>query len=232
MASPAGDGLANPAESDDAAAAEAHAAQAVERARQARARADELRRQAAGLAPTAEPDAGSGAESAAATLHIRRTPRWRPIAAGAAALVFCAIAGLIGAMTWSHHVAQTAKDHAATAAAVARQGVIDVMSLNFVNAEEDVQRIVDNATGKFKQDFQGQQYLLVKQLIESKVVAHVTVTGVAVESATDDSAVVLVATTSQAANAKSAQQPPKRFRVVVTLAKDQGRLKISQLAYL
>ncbi len=105
------------------------------------------------------------------------------------------------------------------------------MSLNFVNAEDDVSRILDNSTGKFRQDFQGQQYILVRQLIDAKVVTHVDVTGVGVQSATDDSAVVLVAATSQAANIKDPHPAPKRFRVVVTLAKDQGRLKISQLDY-
>ncbi|MEZ0052312.1 Mce-associated membrane protein [Mycobacterium sp. MAA66] len=220
MAPPATDGSADTAGTDDVAAAEAHAALAEARARQARARADVLRRQTVESTPAAAPAVG------------RRSSRWHRIAAGVAALVFCAFLGLGAAMTWSHHVAQTHRQQQEQAAAVARQGVIDIMSLNFVNAEEDVQRILDNATGKFKQDFQGQQYLLVKQLIMSKVVAHVTVTGVAVQSATDDSAVVLVATTSQAANANDAQQAPKRFRVVVTLAKDQGRLKISDLAYL
>jgi len=157
--------------------------------------------------------------------------RRRPIAAALAALTFCVLLGLGSAMAWSHHVAQTHRHQREHAADVARRGVIDVMSLNFVNAEDDVQRIMDNATGKFKQEFQGQQFILVRQLIESKVVTHVTVTAVAVQSASDDSAVVLVAATSQAANIKDPHPAPKRFRVVVTLAKDQGRLKISQLTY-
>jgi Mce-associated membrane protein len=223
MAPQAVDGSANTAETDDVAAAEAQAALAEEHARQARTRAAELRRQAAGPASTTV--------SSAPVTTARRKSRWRPIAAVAAALSFCAFLGLGSAMTWSHHVAQTHRQQREHAADVARQGVADLMSLNFVNAEDDVQRIMDNATGEFRKDFQGQRYLLVKQLIQLKVVTHVHVTGVAVQSASDDSAVVLVATTSQAANAKDPQTAPKRFRVVVTLAKDQGRLKISQLAY-
>lgn len=223
MAPQAVDGSANGAETDDVAAAEAQAAIAEERARQARAHAADLRRQAAGPAPAPVPSA--------AVASSQRSVRWRPIAAGLAALAVSIFLGIGSALTWSHHVAQTHRHQQERAAAVARQGVINIMSLNFVNAEEDMQRIMDNATGTFKQQFQGQQFILVKQLIESKVVTHIDVTGVAVQSASDDSAVVLVATTSQAANAKDHHPAPRRFRVVVTLAKDQGRLKISQLAY-
>jgi Mce-associated membrane protein len=224
MAPQAVDGSANTAESDEVAAAEAQAALAEERARTARTRAAELRRQATGSpAPSAVGDAEAPA---------RRALHWRPIAAALAALIFCVLLGLGSALAWSHHVTQTHRHQQERAADVARRGVIDVMSLNFVNAEEDVQRIMDNATGRFKEEFQGQQFILVRRLIESKAVTHVKVTAVAVQSASDDSAVVLVAATSQAANINDPHPAPKRFRVMVTLAMDQGRLKISQLAYL
>lgn len=224
MAPQAVDGSAHTAETDDVAAAEAQAALAEERARQARARAAALRRQATGTATTEAPPAADASS--------QRSARRRTVAAGLAALTFCALLGIGSALTWSHHVAQAHRHQQERAAAVARQGVTDIMSLNFVNAEEDMERIMANTTGKFREQFQGQQFTLVRQLIEAKVVTHVTVTGVAVQSASDDAAVVLVAATSQAANAQNAHPAPKRFRAVVTLAKDQGRLKISQLAYL
>ncbi|MDH6245341.1 hypothetical protein [Mycobacterium sp. OTB74] len=229
MSPSAVDGSANSADADDAAAAEAEAARAEERAKAARARAAELRRKADELAPSGVPATAAEAEPAVA--DHRRTLSLRHLTLGLAALLFCAILGVIAAMSWTHHVAQTQRQRAADAAAVARQGVIDLMSLNFINADEDMQRVMDNATGKFKEEFQGQQYTLVKQLEKSKVVTHVDVTAVATESASADSAVVLVAATSQATNLTNARQPPKRFRVVVTLAKDQGRLKISQVAF-
>lgn len=222
MAPPAVDSSAHTAAADDVTAAEAEAALAEERARHARARATELRRQAAESRSTAAP---------AAAITPRRLPRWRPVAACLAGLAFCIALGISGALSWNHQVAQTHLQQQHRAAAAARQGVSDVMSLNFVNAEDDVSRILDNSTGKFRQDFQGQQYILVRQLIDARVVTHVDVTGVGVQSATDDSAVVLVAATSQAANIKDPHPAPKRFRVVVTLAMDQGRLKISQLDY-
>lgn len=224
MAPPDVDSSTNPADIDDAddeSAAEAKAALADERARQARARADELRRQAQGLpAPT----------TSASDAPKRRG--WRLIAVGAGAFAFCALLGLGSALTWDHHVAQAKRDQIATAAAVARQGVTDLMALNFINADEDVQRILNNSTGHFRQDFAGQQYLLVKNLERSKAVTKVDITGIAVQSATADSAEVLVAATVQAANVANPHASPKRFRVAVSLTKDAGRLKISQLSFI
>ncbi|MDR3665059.1 MAG: hypothetical protein P4L86_32525, partial [Mycobacterium sp.] len=176
-------------------------------------------------------DSVTAAAPPAAVAPRRGSLRWRPIAVGVAALACCTLLGIGAALSWNHHVAQTHRQQQQRAAAAARQGVIDVMSLNFVNAEDDMRRVMDNATGRFKEEFQGQQFILVRQLIDAKVVTHVDVTGVAVQSASDDSAVVLVATTSQAANTKDPHPAPKRFRLVVTLTKDQGRLKISQLDY-
>ncbi|WP_020102288.1 hypothetical protein [Mycobacterium sp. 360MFTsu5.1] len=214
---------ADTAAAGDAAAAEAEAVQAEERARQARARAAELRRQATESVAAASPTTAA---------PPRQVSRWRPIAVGLAGLAFCILLGIGASLSWRHQLAQTQHQQQERAAAAARQGVINVMSLNFINAEDDVKRIADNATGKFKDDFQGQQYILVRQLIDAKVVTHVEVTGVAVQSVSENSAVVLVAATSQAANTKDPHPAPKRFRVVVTLTQDEGLLKIADLEYI
>jgi len=224
MAPPAVDGSANPPETDDVAAAEADAALAEQRAQAARARAAELRRQAGGHPPQ------DIAEPAAPTTG--RSRWWRPVAVALAAAASCGLLGVGSALAWKHHVAQSKRAEVATAAEVARQGITDLMALNFVNAEEDVQRIVDNATGTFKKDFETQRYMMVKHLLQSKAVTKVSITGVAVQSATADSAEVLVSVISQAANITNPQAAAKRFRVAVDLAKDQGRLKISKVAFI
>ena len=58
------------------------------------------------------------------------------------------------------------------------------MSLDFNNAQEDVQRIIDNSTGQFKKDFEDQADDFVKVAQDSKVITDVTVNATAVESMT------------------------------------------------
>ena len=52
------------------------------------------------------------------------------------------------------------------------------MSLDFNKAKEDVQRIIDNSTGQFKDDFQHQSADFIKVAQDSKVITEVTVNSV------------------------------------------------------
>ena len=196
-----------------AAAHEAEARAAEDRAAAARARAAQLR------------------ESAAAAGR-RRRPAW-PAAAVVvvAVVVIAALTGLSAAMFWQRHTADQRQQQAAAYSAAAKQGVITLMSLDFTDAKVGVQRVIDNATGKFKEEFSAQSDLLVKALEQSKVVTEVTVSEVAVESMTDHSAVVLVSAQSQAANVNDGRKQPQRFRIAVALADDAGQLKLSQVDF-
>ena len=116
-------------------------------------------------------------------------------------------------------------------AAAARQGVVTLMSLDYNKAKEDVQRIIDNSTGQFKQDFQNQAEDFAKVAVESKAVTETTVTGVAVESMTDDTATVIVAASSKVTNAAGAKQEPRSWRLSVNLARDGGQMKMSKVEF-
>lgn len=209
--------------------AEAEAALAEARAKAARARAEQLRRQAQ---VHAEPALETEPEHVDQAPVTRRRSAGRLVAAGAAVVVLCALLGLSGFMAWKDHGAEQLRQRQAEAAAVARQGVVNIMSLDFTNAQGDIQRVLDSATGKFRDDFQSESEFLIKALEESKVVTEVTVNGVAVESVSADAAVVLVAAQSKASNATDPRQDPQQFRVAVTLARDSGALKMSQVDFL
>jgi Mce-associated membrane protein len=116
-------------------------------------------------------------------------------------------------------------------AAAGRQSVVTLMSLDFNNAEEDVQRIIDNATGEFKTDFQNQAKDFVKVAQDSKVITDVSVTSSAVEKMDKNTAVVLVAATSRVTNAAGAKQEPRAWRLSVNLQRDGGQIKMSKVEF-
>ena len=64
-------------------------------------------------------------------------------------------------------------------AAAARQSVVTLMSLDFNKAKEDVQRIIDNSTGQFRDDFKNQAEDFIKVAQDSKVITEVTVNATA-----------------------------------------------------
>jgi len=116
--------------------------------------------------------------------------------------------------------------------AAGRQSVVTLMSLDFNNAEADVQRIIDNTTGQFQKDFQDQQADFIKVAQDAKVITDVNVTATAVESMTPTSAVVLIAATSRVTNSSGAKQEPRAWRLSVNLERvDGGQVKMSKVEF-
>jgi Mce-associated membrane protein len=92
-----------------------------------------------------------------------------------------------------------------------------------------VQRVLDGSTGRFRSNFSESADDFVKALKDEKIVTRATVNDAAVESVTGDSAVVLVSATShrEGPKAPADQQQPRLWRVVVTLVREDGQIKMS-----
>jgi Mce-associated membrane protein len=188
-------------------------------------------------AAKAEGDAAGDAEQPArrrSRLSGRlRRPKWSTLAASLAVLVVLGALAGSGYMIKEHHDAVQRRQRAAEFVAAARQGVVTLTSLDFNNAKQGVQRILENSTGSFKDDFLKMADDFTKVVEQSKVVSQGSVQAAAVEldSMTKDSAVVLVASTSEVTNAAGAKQDPRNYRLIVTVARDGGQLKISKVEF-
>ncbi len=163
----------------------------------------------------------------------RRRPKLKIVAASLAVICIAALLAASAYMVWEHRNASRQQRRVAEFAAAARQGVVTLTSLDFNNAKEGVQRILDDSTGAFKDDFQKMANDFTKVVEESKVIEQGTVQAVAVDldSVTDDSAVALVASKSEVTNAAGAKQDPRSFRLIVTLSRDGGQLKMSKVEF-
>ncbi|MEU8895945.1 hypothetical protein [Nocardia sp. NPDC048505] len=235
----------------DEAEAAAREAAALAAAARARAHAGRLRRraEAAAAAPETESDrdpepedADAGAAESeepsepAALVHRLRTrvaqARPRRLAWIAVALVLLvASAGVCGYTLWQHRELTQQDRRAAEFTAAARQGVVALTSLDFNHAKEDVQRVLDNSAGAFHDDFRGRAEDFTKVVQQSQVTTEGRVNASAVESMTDDTAVVLVAATSRITNAAGAQQEPRVWRLSVTVSRVGDQLKISKVEF-
>jgi Mce-associated membrane protein len=231
-------------ESAVAAAAEAEAAAAEARAVAAHARAIQLRR-LADLA-TSNPEAASSPavsdtnrDELAQTSGTPPAPsrrRWwarvrRHLVVGGAGAVICALLAASAYLSWHHHGVMQNRARAAEFAAAARQGVVNMTSLDFGKANDDVSRILSSSTGAFKDDFERHAADFTSVVEQSKVVTKGAVNATAVESMTDDSAVVLVSATSTVTNAAGAKAEPRSWRLIVTVSRDAGQLKMSKVEF-
>jgi Mce-associated membrane protein len=190
---------------------------------------------------TESPDTGNvrTAEHAADTAPSPRRRRVRAMLRrrGRTALVAAATAVIVasigggGFAAWQHHQVTEKNRRTAEYTAAARQGIVALTSLDFNRARDDVQRILDNSTGSFHDDFQGRADDFTKVIQQSQVSTEGKVDAAAVESMTNDSAVVLVAATSQVTNAAGAKQEPRVWRLSVTVSRVGEQLKMSKVEF-
>jgi Mce-associated membrane protein len=204
---------------------EASAAEAQAKAFAARARADALRRQVA--------------ESRTLAEKIRdRHPPWlrlpsaKLLAITEASVLICASLSVTVLMLVHHrHVAQDHQRRAEFAAA-ARQSVVTMMTIDPAKVQQNMKDVIANATGQFKSTLEaGEADELVKGAQESKVSTTASIQSVAVESMTQNSAVVLVAATTEGTAPDKKPLPPASWRIGVTLQREDGQLKTSQFEF-
>ncbi|MGK2870326.1 MAG: Mce protein [Mycobacterium sp.] len=147
-------------------------------------------------------------------------------------VVVVALAGLVGWLGVRAYESQGVEAQRQLFLQVGRQGAINLTSINFEQAESDVQRILDSATGTFYDDFQQRAgpFIEVVKQAQSKSVGTVTEAGL--ESESDNEARVLVAVTVQTSNAGAAEQQPRLWRMRVTV-QDVGdeQVKVSNVEF-
>ena len=136
-----------------------------------------------------------------------------------------------GYFVWQH--LSLVHEHKRTAefAAAARRGVEMMMSIDPDHATENVQRTIDETTGLLKSQLEATSTYMVKSAQDAKVTTKATVEDVAVESMTDNSAVVLVVAKSDTINPDKSKRPPVFWRLSVNIDRDSGQLKISKLDF-
>jgi Mce-associated membrane protein len=201
------------AEVSDRLALQAEAAAAEERAEGARVRAEELRRQLRGTARSSVPV--------------------RTVGIVLAALLTAGLLSLTGFMVWKHREHTEQRQSAAEYAAAARQGVINLMSIDYTTAQDSVQRVLDGSTGRFQANFADTAEDFVKALTDEKITTKATVNDAAVESMTADTAVVLVSATSrrEGPQAPKDQQQPRLWRIVLNLEREGDQIKMSGVEF-
>jgi Mce-associated membrane protein len=161
----------------------------------------------------------------------RRVPSLSVTWKAAVIILICAFIGASGYMMWQRHETTEHNQRVANFLAGAKQGVVNMTSLDFNRAKEDVQRVIDSSTGQFRDDFQQRAKDFTTVVEQSKVVTQGTVNAAAVQSIDGNSALVLVAATSRITNAAGAKDEPRNWRLKVTVTEDGGQYKMSKLEF-
>lgn len=182
--------------------------------------------------------AETGTDAEAVEAKSSRLPRvrvsrlfWKVLASCLTLIVIAGLLAASGWMIWHHRQAQHREQLTAEYTAAARQTVVTLMSLDFNHAQDAVKNILDNSTGEFREDFEAQSKDFVKLAQDAKVVTEANVTGAAVDSMSDDKAVVLVAVNTKVTNTTGANQQPRPWRVAVDMVREGDQIKLSKVEF-
>jgi Mce-associated membrane protein len=162
--------------------------------------------------------------SAESLFHLRPTIRVGLIIVVALSV----LVGWLGFRSYQTHQAQIQRNQFLQ---VARQGALNLTTIDWRHADTDVQRILDGATGQLHDDFAKRSKPFVEVVKQAKAITVGTLSSAGLESETADTAQVLVAMTVQTSDAAASDQAPRAWRMRIFVQKTDGQVKVSNVEF-
>lgn len=161
----------------------------------------------------------------------RRGPALRRLGAGAAAAVVVAlvVAVVLLALVTPSSGALDARDQ--NFVQTARQGVLNLTTVHYPTAPEDVQHLLDGASGSFAQDFGGRKDSYIQVVQKAQVNSDGKIVSAGLEKTTDNTGVVLVASTAKVSNSAAPEGEDRSYRLRVTVTDTDGRMTVSNVEF-
>ena len=180
---------------------------------------DEADDEADGEEPALQDDPGTPAMS-----HVR-------LALIAGLVLVLALGGLTGWLGFRAYQSHQVDAQRKVFLQVGRQGAMNLTTIDFQHADDDVKRILDSATGTFYDDFQqrAQPFTEVVKQVRSKSVGTVTEAGLESESA--DEAQVLVAVAVHTTIEGQPEQQPRAWRMRILVQRVGDDTKVSNVEF-
>jgi Mce-associated membrane protein len=148
----------------------------------------------------------------------------------AGAVSVAALAGLTGWLgyhAYQTHEAQAQRD---LFVQTARQGAVNLTTINYTEIDADVQRILDLATGAFRDDFEQRSKPFIEVVKAAQSKSEGTVTDAGLESQRGDSAQVLVAVAVKSRTA-GGEEPPREWRMRIEVRSVGNDAKVANVVF-
>jgi Mce-associated membrane protein len=146
----------------------------------------------------------------------------------AAVVALAALCGWLGFRAYQSHQAAEERN---LYLQVGRQAALNLTTIDFEHADEDVQRVLDSSTGTFYDDFQARAQPFKEVVKQAKSKSVGTIAEAGVETVNEDGAEVLVAVTVRTSNAGAAEQEPRAWRMRITVQKVGDDAKVANVRF-
>ncbi|MQA83898.1 MAG: MCE family protein [Streptosporangiales bacterium] len=113
----------------------------------------------------------------------------------------------------------------------ARQQALDFTTLDYRHFDRDAARVLDGATGDFRNQFQRSSKQLAQLVRENKAISEGEVLSADIVSADADSARVIVVADSTVTNVSSKEPRPRHYRLQVDMVHRNGRWLASDIRF-
>jgi len=152
---------------------------------------------------------------------------WALVASATVVAVLAGLAGWFGYRGYQKHEAQTQRE---LFVQTARQGALNLTTINYTEVEADVQRVLDSATGAFRDDFARRSQPFIQVVKAARSQSEGTITEAGLESERGDSAQVLVAVAVKSRTAVG-EQAPREWRMRIQVQAVGDGAKVSNVVF-
>ena len=156
-----------------------------------------------------------------------RAPDRALVASAVVVAALTGLAGWLGYRAYQKHEAQAQRD---LFVQVARQGAVNLTTINYTEVDADVQRILDLATGAFREDFEQRSKPFIEVVKAAQSKSEGTVTDAGLESQRGDSAQVLVAVAVKSRTA-GGEEAPREWRMRIEVRSVGDDAKVSNVVF-
>ena len=152
---------------------------------------------------------------------------WALVASAAAVATLAGLAGWFGYRAYEKHQAQAQRD---LFVQTARQGAVNLTTINYTEIDADVQRVLDSATGAFRDDFAKRSQPFIEVVKAARSQSEGTITEAGLESQRGESAQVLVAVAVKSRTAVG-EQAPREWRMRIEVQAVGDGAKVSNVVF-
>jgi len=146
-------------------------------------------------------------------------------------IVVVALTALAGWLGFRGYQARQAQQQREFLVQVARQGALNLTTIDWEHVDADVQRILDSATGTFYDDFSQRSDPFAQVIEKTQAKSVGTITEAGLETQSSDEAQVLVAVSVKTSNLGAIEQEPRHWRMRISVQKVGREPKISNVAF-
>jgi Mce-associated membrane protein len=172
---------------------------------------------------------GAAEDGLRSTSHRRTMSPLRAATVLQVALLI-ALGTLAGWLGLKAHQSHQADQQRALFLQVARQGAVNLTTIDWHHAESDIQRILGSATATFHDDFANRSQPFIDVVHQAQSTSVGTVTEAGLESENGEQAQVLVAV-SVKVTAGGAEQTPRAWRMRISVQKVGDDAKVSNVQF-